>query len=42
MNDQELKIKNLEFRERKFYINSAEKSNYIYNSSIKLMILKLH
>ena len=30
-----LKIKNLEFRERKFYINSAEKSNYIFNSSIK-------
>jgi len=30
-----LKIKNLEFRERKFYINSSEKSNYIFNSSIK-------
>ena len=30
-----LKTKNLEFRERKFYINSSEKSNYIFNSSIK-------
>ena len=30
-----LKINNLEFRERKFYINSSEKSNYIFNSSIK-------
>ncbi len=30
-----LKIDNLEFRERKFYINSSEKSNYIFNSSIK-------
>ena len=26
---------NLEFRERKFYINSSEKSNYIFNTSIK-------
>ena len=26
---------NLEFREKKFYINSSEKSNYIFNSSIK-------
>ena len=30
-----LKISNLEFRERKFYINSSEKINYIFNSSIK-------
>ncbi len=30
-----LKSDNLEFRERKFYINSSEKSNYIFNSSIK-------
>ena len=30
-----LKSKNLEFRERKFYLNSSEKSNYIFNSSIK-------
>ncbi len=30
-----LKSKNLEFRERKFYIDSSEKSNYIFNSSIK-------
>ena len=30
-----LEIKNLEFREKKFYINSAEKSNYIFNSTIK-------
>ena len=30
-----LKISNLEFRERKFYINSSEKTNYIFNSSIK-------
>ena len=30
-----LKINNLEFREKKFYINSSEKSNYIFNSSIK-------
>ncbi len=29
------KSKNLEFREKKFYINSSEKSNYIFNSSIK-------
>ena len=27
--------KNLEFRERKSYINSSEKSNYIFNTSIK-------
>ena len=26
---------NLEFREREFYINSSQKSNYIFNSSIK-------
>ena len=26
---------NLEFREKKFYVNSAEKINYIFNSSIK-------
>ncbi len=30
-----LNCKNLEFREKKFYINSAEKSNYIFNTSIK-------
>ena len=30
-----LKSNNLEFRERKFYINSSEKSNYIFNSTIK-------
>ncbi len=30
-----LKVTNLEFRERNFYINSKEKSNYIFNSSIK-------
>ena len=30
-----LNIKNLDFREKKFYINSSEKSNYIFNSSIK-------
>ncbi len=30
-----LKSDNLEFRERKFYINSSKKSNYIFNSSIK-------
>ncbi len=30
-----LNSKNLEFREKKFYINSLEKSNYIFNSSIK-------
>ena len=29
------KTNNLEFRERKFYINSSEKRNYIFNSSIK-------
>ncbi len=31
----ELKCNNLEFRERKLYINSTEKTNYIFNSSIK-------
>ena len=31
----ELKSNNLEFREKKFYINSAEKMNYIFNSTIK-------
>ncbi len=30
-----LQSNNLEFREREFYINSSEKSNYIFNSSIK-------
>ncbi len=30
-----IKSDNLEFRERKFHINSYEKSNYIFNSSIK-------
>jgi len=30
-----LKSDNLEFREKKFYINSADKINYIFNSSIK-------
>ena len=30
-----LKSNNLEFREKKFYINSSEKSNYIFNSTIK-------
>ena len=30
-----LKCNNLEFRERKFYINSSDKRNYIFNSSIK-------
>ena len=30
-----LKLNNLEFRERSFYINSSEKSNYIFNSTIK-------
>ncbi len=30
-----LKSSNLEFREKKFYINSSDKSNYIFNSSIK-------
>ena len=29
-----LKSNNLEFREKKFYINSSEKSNYIFNSTI--------
>ena len=31
----DLNSKNLEFRERKFYINSNDKINYIFNSSIK-------
>ena len=31
----ELKSNNLEFRERQIYINSSQKSNYIFNSSIK-------
>ena len=30
-----LKSDNLEFREKKYYINASEKSNYIFNSSIK-------
>ena len=30
-----LNSQNLEFREKKFYIDSSEKSNYIFNSSIK-------
>ena len=30
-----LKSNNLEFREKKIYINSAERVNYIFNSSIK-------
>ena len=30
-----LKVKDLEFREREFYINSTEKINYLFNSSIK-------
>ena len=30
-----LNSNNLEFREREFYINSSEKNNYIFNSSIK-------
>ncbi|MDC0943071.1 NADH-quinone oxidoreductase subunit NuoG [Pelagibacteraceae bacterium] len=30
-----LECNNLEFREKKFYINPAEKINYIFNSSIK-------
>ncbi|MEC7143373.1 MAG: NADH-quinone oxidoreductase subunit NuoG [Pseudomonadota bacterium] len=30
-----LRCDNLEFRERNFYYNSKEKSNYIFNSSIK-------
>ena len=29
-----LKSENLEFREKNFYINSDEKMNYIFNSSI--------
>ncbi len=29
-----LKSNNLEFREKKFFINSSEKSNYIFNSTI--------
>jgi NADH-quinone oxidoreductase subunit G len=29
------KIKNIDFREKKFYINSEEKINYIFNSSIQ-------
>ena len=29
-----IKSNNLEFREKKFYINSSEKTNYIFNSSI--------
>ncbi len=32
---EELKSNNLEFREKKFYINPSEKMNYIFNSSIK-------
>ena len=32
-----LNSSNLEFRERKFYINSSQKSNYLFNSSIKGM-----
>ena len=31
---EKIKSKNLEFRERKFYINPSEKKNYIFNSSI--------
>jgi NADH-quinone oxidoreductase subunit G len=31
----DLNSKNLEFREKKFYINPKEKMNYIFNSSIK-------
>ena len=31
----ELKSNNLDFRERNIYINPSEKSNYIFNSSIK-------
>ncbi len=31
----ELKSNNLEFRERQIYINSSQKSNYIFNSTIK-------
>ena len=30
-----IKSDNLEFRERKFYLNSSDKNNYIFNSSIK-------
>ena len=30
-----LNCNNIDFRERKFYVNSSEKSNYIFNSSIK-------
>ncbi len=30
-----LNSSNLEFREKKFYLNSSEKSNYIFNSSIR-------
>ena len=30
-----IKSNNLEFREKKFYINSSEKINYIFNSSIR-------
>ena len=30
-----LQSNNLEFRERKLFVNSSEKSNYIFNSSIK-------
>ena len=30
-----IKSPNLEFREREYYINSSEKSNYIFNTSIK-------
>ncbi len=30
-----LRSKNLEFREKNFYINSSEKINYIFNSTIK-------
>ena len=30
-----LKSKNLEFREKRFYIDSSEKINYLFNSSIK-------
>jgi len=32
---QHFKSKNLEFREKKFYVNLDEKMNYIFNSSIK-------
>ena len=30
-----LKSNNLEFREKKYYLNSSEKINYIFNSTIK-------